>query len=122
MRRALYFLLVALAAALAAAPTSAQQRDPTRAPAGALAPATAASAQAAQRVAPLGEGAAVLVRNGQPHLVVGARMYTQGQKLGPYTIERIGETEVWLRAGKDLQKIPIFSGIERHTATERPTP
>jgi hypothetical protein len=64
----------------------------------------------------------VLVRDGQPYLVVGARTYAQGQKLGAYTVERIGETEVWLRTGKDLRKIHIFSGIERHTATERQTP
>ena len=41
---------------------------------------------------------------------------------GAFTVERIGETEVWLRNGKELRKIQRFSGIERHTATERPTP
>lgn len=108
-------------------PAAAQLRDPTLAPAAALAAAPAASAAAtpadvAAASSPLAAGAAVLVRDGQAHLVVGARIYAQGQKWGPYTLERIGETEVWLRAGKVLQKVQLFSGIERHTATERPTP
>ena len=55
----------------------------------------------------------VIVRNGRPHLVVGTRLYAQGQKLGQARIERITETEVWLREGSMLRKVPQFPGIQR---------
>ena len=57
----------------------------------------------------------VIVRNGHPYLVVGTRLYAQGQKLGQARIERISETEVWLREGGVLRKVPRFSGIQRRT-------
>jgi hypothetical protein len=59
----------------------------------------------------------VIVRNGRPYLVVGTRLYAQGQKLGQARIERISETEIWLREGGVLRKIPQFSGIQRSTVT-----
>jgi hypothetical protein len=63
---------------------------------------------------PLGaQGMAVVVRNGKPFLVVGTRLYAQGQKVGQMRVERITETEVWLREGKELRKVPRFSGIQR---------
>jgi hypothetical protein len=82
----------------------------------------AGAGAAAKPVLPAMEGAAVLVQGGKPLLLLGPKSYAEGQKIGLYTLERIGETEVWLRNGKTLSKIQIFSGIERHTATERPTP
>jgi hypothetical protein len=33
-------------------------------------------------------------------------------------IERINETEIWLRKGKELLKLPRFSGIERKPSAE----
>jgi hypothetical protein len=59
----------------------------------------------------------VLVVNGQPYLVVGTRLYAQGQKLGETRIERITETEVWLREGSELRKISNFVGIQRRSVT-----
>ncbi len=59
----------------------------------------------------------VIVRNGSPSLVVGTRLYAPGQKLGQARIERISETEVWLREGGVLRKVPRFSGIQRRTVT-----
>jgi len=59
----------------------------------------------------------VIVRSGRPYLVVGTRLYAQGQKFGQSRIERISETEVWLREGGVLRKVPQFSGIQRHTVT-----
>ncbi|WP_304859424.1 hypothetical protein [Rhodoferax sp.] len=58
----------------------------------------------------------VIVRNGRPHLVVGTRLYAEGQMLGRVRIERITETEVWLREGGVLRKVSQFSGIQRRTA------
>ena len=59
----------------------------------------------------------VLVVNGQPYLVVGTRLYAQGQQLGAARIERITETEVWLREGSSLRKISNFVGIQRRSVT-----
>ena len=62
----------------------------------------------------------VIVRNGRPYLVVGTRLYAQGQKLGQARIERISETEIWLREGGVLRKVPQFPGIQRRTVTPPP--
>lgn len=107
-------------------PLLALDRDPTLAPAGAFAlPAAVASTAVADPdnpAMPEVSSAAVLVRAGKPYLVSGSRLYPVGQAIGPFKIERISETEVWLRNGKELHKIQRFSGIERQPATERPTP
>ena len=66
----------------------------------------------------------IIVRSGRPFLVVGTRLYAQGQKIGQARIERISETGVWLREGGVLRKVPQFSGIQRSTVTPvsaRPT-
>jgi hypothetical protein len=63
----------------------------------------------------------IIVRNGVPSLVVGTRLYVRGQKLGNATIERIAETEVWLREGRVVRKVSQFQGIERKiTSTASP--
>jgi hypothetical protein len=59
----------------------------------------------------------VIVRSGRPYLAVGTRLYAQGQKLGQASIERISETEVWLREGGVLRKVSQFPGIQRRTVT-----
>lgn len=58
---------------------------------------------------------AVVVRSGRPFLIVDARLYAKGQTVGQERIERISETEVWLRGDGVLRKIPLFSGVERHS-------
>lgn len=59
----------------------------------------------------------IIVRNGRPYLAVGTRLYAQGQSLGQARIERISETEVWLRERGVLRKVQQFSGIQRRTVT-----
>lgn len=59
----------------------------------------------------------IIVRDGRPHLVVATRLYAQGQKLGQARIERISETEVWLREDGVLRKVSLFAGIERRATT-----
>ena len=86
-------------------------RDPTLPPAAAGLAATGPGTSDEQ--AAMG----VIVRDGRPYLVVGTRLYAQGQKLGPARIERISETEVWLREGGVLRKVPQFAGIQRRTVT-----
>jgi hypothetical protein len=65
-----------------------------------------------------GSAFTIIIRNGKPSLVVGTRLYVQGQKLGGETIDRITETEVWLRTGRVVRKVPQFPGIERHAPLE----
>lgn len=93
-------------------------RDPTQAPPAA----TPSAGDAATPAGPLGsEGVAVVVRDGKPFLVSGTRLYGVGQKLGAYRIERITETDVWLRNGAELRKEPRFAGITRKESKSPPT-
>jgi hypothetical protein len=65
----------------------------------------------------------VIVRDGKAGLVQGTRVVFPGQKWGNSTLERITETEVWLRDGKTLRKLARFGGIERKlTTTPTTTP
>lgn len=66
------------------------------------------------------EGLSVIVRDGKPYLVVGTRLVAPGQKTGQFKVERITETEVWLREGKELRKLPRFTGIQRSVAKPAP--
>lgn len=89
-------------------------RDPTQPPAQASQPIVAGASDA-----PWGDdGIAVVVRDGKPFLVSGTRLYGVGQSIGTYRIMRISETEVWLRNGKTVRKLPRFSGIERKPSAE----
>lgn len=83
-------------------------RDPTTPP-------PEATAQPGAVAAPT-PGMAVVVQDGKPHLVVGTRLVAVGQKVGNAKLERITETAVWLREGKQLTKVPRFSGIQRSAA------
>lgn len=86
-------------------------RDPTLPPAEArLVNPTADGKPASPALAAM----TIIVRDGRPYLAVGTRLYAQGEKLGQARVERITETEVWLREGKVLRKVSQFSGIERH--------
>lgn len=107
--------LIAGALALAAGRAEAQSlRDPTLAPP----EAGLASPSAAEKSALIEPGAsAIIVREGRPYLVLGTRLYAPGQQLGQARIERISETEVWLREAGVLRKVPHFPGIERRTLT-----
>ncbi len=62
----------------------------------------------------------VIVRNGRPYLVVGTRLYAAGEKLGQARIERITETEIWMREGGVRRKVPLFVGIQRRAASSPP--
>jgi hypothetical protein len=62
----------------------------------------------------------VVLRDSKPFLVVGTRLYSPGQKMGQYKIDRITETEVWLRDGALLRKLPRFTGIVRSESGTAP--
>jgi hypothetical protein len=57
----------------------------------------------------------VLVIDGRPHVAIGTRLYTEGQMLGQARIERITETEVWLREGRELRKVQNYPGVRRQS-------
>jgi hypothetical protein len=92
-------------------PLSAQTlRDPTVPPAAA----DSTAAGGAPKLLAVQSGAiAVVVRQGVPYLVMGTRLYAKGQMVGAARIERISETEVWLREDGALRKVSVFDGIER---------
>jgi hypothetical protein len=108
--------LVVLTLALAGTAAHAQARDPTQPPPEALPRDTTAPAQATVLS---GEGIAVVNRDDKPHLVVGTRLYGVGKVVDGYKIERITETQIWLRKGKELRKVPRFSGIERKVSNPK---
>jgi hypothetical protein len=90
-------------------------RDPT------LPPPDAGVAPGAAAASPLGdEGMAVIVREGKSFVIVGTRLYAPGQKVGQLRVERITETEVWLRDGRELRKVPRFTDIQRSVVVPRP--
>lgn len=60
-------------------------------------------------------GWSVIVVDGRPHVAVGTRLYAEGQTLGRARIERITETEVWLREGRELRKVPLYAGVLRRS-------
>ncbi len=99
---------------LATAASAQSLRDPTVAPAAA----GLSEAGVTQHEDTLKLGSiSVLTRQGVHYLMHGTRLYAAGQTIGQARIERISETEVWLREGGRLQKIQVFSGVQRHPAT-----
>ena len=89
------------------APLGAQSlRDPTQPP-GTGAGGVAAPARAS---APTWS---VIVVDGKRHVATGTRLYAEGQMLGRARIERITETEIWLREGQALRKVPLYAGVQR---------
>ncbi len=93
-------------------------RDPMQVP---LAPAPAPAARSSTHGATFPalpverfDGPVSFMRvNGKPHLVVGTRLLGVGQMLGQERIERISETELWLREGQQTRKLALFQGVER---------
>ncbi len=98
---------------LALPPLSAQgARDPTLPPTDSGLVTQALPKNASQ--APEGS-LSIVVRDGTYFVVQGTRLLAQGQKLGEARIERISETEVWLRQRGVLSKRQLFAGIVRRS-------
>jgi hypothetical protein len=96
-------------------PAAAQgMRDPTIPPVGSGM--SDGQTDAASLVRGLHGPLSVIHVNGQLQLVVGTRLFMVGQKLGDARIERISETEVWLREGGELRKVSNFVGVKRRSA------
>jgi hypothetical protein len=109
--RAVLATLLALGAGVCSAQSS---RDPTQPPGmgsagGGVVPARAGSS-----------GWSVIVVDGRAHVAVGTRLYAEGQMLGRARIERITETEIWLREDRNLRKVALYPGVQRRSASEKP--
>lgn len=117
MKRALPCLIGLLLGAALGVAGAQTPRDPTLPP---LDAGVAVTPNAARSLSFDSSATTVIVRNGRRYLAVGTRLYAPGEKLGQARIERITETELWLREGGVLRKLPFFDGIERH-AVSAPT-
>ena len=97
-----------------AGPANAQNlRDPTVAPA----EAGFVTPESSQNSTLVDTGAtAIVVREGRSYVVIGTRLYASGQQLGSARIERISETEIWLRENGVLRKVPHYAGVVRRQA------
>lgn len=104
-----------LGAVLATTALNAQSvRDPTQPPGSGGAGGGATTARSSQGRWP------VIVVDGLPHVAVGTRLYAEGQMLGNARIERITETEVWLREGRELRKLALYPGVQRRNLPSTP--
>lgn len=95
-------------------------RDPTQPPA-ALTPPAGVLRSLANTFKP----AHLVTVGGVRYVVWNSRRYAVGGTIQGARIERISETEVWLRGSDGLRKIPVFSGIEKrppHSAAPVITP
>lgn len=101
---------------LAAQAQTLPQRDPTLPPATVVGEAAGEVVSSAGALLLNGNGANVVVRDGKPFLVVGSRLVAPGQAVESYRLERITETEIWLRDANGLTKVARFVGVQRQPA------
>lgn len=88
-------------------------RDPTQPPG-------AGSVNAASGARTDAPSWSVIVVDGRRHVAVGTRLYAEGQMLGRARVERITETEIWLREGQALRKVPLYAGVQRRSVPAAP--
>lgn len=106
-------LLVLLLGLLSLSAVAQSLRDPTQPPGtGSVNAATAARTGAPSW--------SVIVVDGRAHVAVGTRLYAEGQMLGRARVERITETEIWLREGRALRKVPLYAGVQRRSVPAAP--
>ncbi len=106
-------VLILLLALLSLSAGAQSLRDPTQPPgAGSVSAASAARAGAPSW--------SVIVVDGRRPVAVGTRLYAEGQMLGRARVERITETEIWLREGQALRKVPLYAGVQRRSVPAAP--
>jgi len=92
-------------------------RDPTQLPAAARSTGEGTSVAKPSELAVDTGNVAVLVRAGTPYLVLGTRLFAAGQRVGAARIERITESEIWLREAGKLNKIRVFQGVDKSVSS-----
>lgn len=113
-------LLAGTLAGLALAASAQPVRDPTAPPSAERAPSGAAANPAqpgSVDPGPVGS-LGVIVRDGKPYVLSGTRLYGSGQMLGAAQIERISETEIWLREDGELRRIARYGAVQRRAAPD----
>ena len=110
-------VLVAIALAAQAQTPPLPERDPTLPPASGGVDASGDGSAAALALPLRLNGSNVVVRDGKSFLVVGSRLVAPGQTVESYRLERITETETWLRDASGMTKVARFAGIQRQTAS-----
>ena len=111
------FFLIALAVALIPFGTSRVNaqgaanpapRDPTQPP-------VVYSISSGERAAPKSilRPRYIVIVGGTRYLVWNSRRYAVGESIDGARIERISETEVWLRGTEGLQKLHLYPGIDK---------
>jgi hypothetical protein len=93
------------------------QRDPTLPPASVGADLAGDGSTPAVALPLRVNGSNVVVREGKPFLVVGSRLVAPGQTVESYRLERITETEIWLRDASGITKVARFAGVQRQAAS-----
>lgn len=101
------FALVMSAGACAAA-VAAALRDPTQPPPGYGAPRAAAPAPAEDF-----RPTHLVTVEGRRYIVWRGKRYGVGDSIDGARIERLDESEVWLRSGGSLRKHPLYPGTEK---------
>lgn len=62
----------------------------------------------------------VVTVEGQRYLMWQGRRYRAGDTIQGARIERVGETDVWLRTESGLRKLALFPGIEKIPSRDNP--
>ena len=99
------FSIMQVSAQGVANPTS---RDPTKSPA-------VFSISTGERAAPKSilKPRNIVIVGGTRYLVWNSRRYAVGESIDGARIEKISETEVWLRGAEGLQKFGLYTGIDK---------
>lgn len=107
----LAYLVLAVAPAVAAA----ELADPTRPPA-----AIGSTSRAADVGGPVLQS--VLIAPGRREAMINGQTVKVGHTIGDARVEKIAESEVVLRNGKDLQVLKLFPSIEKKPVTRTSSP
>jgi hypothetical protein len=114
MKRFWTWVLCTLALVVQAQTTVQPMRDPTLPPVGAEGGTTDEGPLTARL-----SSSNVVVREGKPYLVVGSRLVAPGQTVESFQLERITETEIWLRDASGITKVQRFAGVQRQVQPEQ---
>ncbi len=106
--------LIAGCASVATAASPGERRDPTVPPA-AYAPRPASAPEPIDAFRPRH----VVTVDGKRYLMWRGRRHAVGESVEGMRIERLEESEVWLRTGKGVRRLPLFPGIQKLPTTDR---
>lgn len=101
-------LLLSSMAICASAATPVPLRDPTQPPA-----ALGATGRSVRLPIDMLRPEQLVTINGVIYLVWNGRRYKAGETIDGSRLERISESEVWLKTAGSVRKLPVFAGVEK---------